>query len=291
MTPLASNVPLALLAALTWGGGDFAGGMAVKRAGGSLAGALRVVLLAHSLSLAALLVALAARHEPLPHLTPTLWGLTAGFFGGTCCLIFYVALAAGEMGAAAALSGLLAAAIPALVSLVLEGAPPVVQLAGFALAAAAIWFIASSPGSRSAPRRTLWLAILAGAGFGLYFVSLRMAGTAGVVVTLALSRVASVAVCLAGLAMLLLRRGPASTGRLDRRAATWAASTALLDTAGNLCYIAATRAGRLDIAAVLASLYPASTILLAAGLLHERPSRRQGLGMALALLAVLLVTR
>ncbi|WP_433968219.1 EamA family transporter [Tunturiibacter gelidiferens] len=70
----------------------------------------------------------------------------------------------------------------------------------------------------------------------------------------------------------------------------WAIATALLDTSGNLLYIAATRAGRLDVAAVLASLYPASTILLAAWALRERPTRRQGLGMVVAAAAVVMIT-
>ena len=66
--------------------------------------------------------------------------------------------------------------------------------------------------------------------------------------------------------------------------------TALFDTSGNLLYVAATRAGRLDVAAVLASLYPASTILLAGWVLHERLTRRQGVGMAVAVVAVALIT-
>jgi drug/metabolite transporter (DMT)-like permease len=70
----------------------------------------------------------------------------------------------------------------------------------------------------------------------------------------------------------------------------WCLSTALLDTSGNLLFLAATRAGRLDVAAVLASLYPASTILMAAWMLRERPTRRQGWGMAVALAAVVMIT-
>jgi len=68
------------------------------------------------------------------------------------------------------------------------------------------------------------------------------------------------------------------------------AATALLDTSGNLLFLAATRAGRLDVAAVLASLYPASTILMAAWVLRERPTLRQGLGMAAAAVAVVMIT-
>jgi drug/metabolite transporter (DMT)-like permease len=70
----------------------------------------------------------------------------------------------------------------------------------------------------------------------------------------------------------------------------WAMGGLVMDTSGNLLFIAATRAGRLDVAAVLASLYPASTILLAAWMLRERPTRRQGLGMAVAAAAVVMIT-
>jgi drug/metabolite transporter (DMT)-like permease len=80
-----------------------------------------------------------------------------------------------------------------------------------------------------------------------------------------------------------------SVVRLWRRAVGWALSTAVLDTSGNLLFVAATRAGRLDVAAVLASLYPATTILLAAGMLGERPTRRQGWGMGMAVVAVGLI--
>ena len=78
--------------------------------------------------------------------------------------------------------------------------------------------------------------------------------------------------------------------RVSRPIVMWAMATALLDTSGNLLYIAATRAGRLDVAAVLASLYPASTILLAAWTLRERPTRRRGWGMAVAAAAVVMIT-
>ena len=292
------NADLALLAALTWGGGDFSGGTAVRRAGGTLPAALRVVLLSHATSLAALLLFITLRHDPVPARAPLLWALAAGLFGGTSVLCFYVCLARGAMGAPAAISGLLAAAIPSLASGLLEGAPGPLHLVGFLLAALAIWLIAAAPQpprTASAAAGTLALSIAAGAGFGLYFVALRMAGPGGVLWPLALSRCLSIAVCLLGLLALASTANrsllPVSKGAwLSRSAIAWAFATALLDTAGNLFFIAATRAGRLDVAAVLASLYPASTILLAAWLLRERPGRQQAAGMALALAAVILIT-
>ncbi len=267
--------------------------MAVKRAGGSLPAALRIVLLSYTLSLTFLLALVLLHHDALPHGAPLRWALTSGLFGGSSVLAFYLCLAQGAMGSSAAVSGLLAAAIPALVSGVLEGSPAPLHLLGFALAGIAIWLIASSPQAAGTPRRILLLAIVAGAGFGLYFVCLRMAGVAGVVWPLALSRCGSGSVCLLGLLFFKLRslREPRAPIMIHRQALLWGIATAAGDTAGNFCYIAATRAGRLDIAAVLASLYPASTILLAAWLLRERPNARQGVGMALAAAAVVLIAR
>ena len=70
----------------------------------------------------------------------------------------------------------------------------------------------------------------------------------------------------------------------------WALSAALLDTTGNMLFVGATLLGRLDVAAVLASLYPAGTILLAAWQLHEKPTQRQVAGMFAALAAVVMIT-
>jgi drug/metabolite transporter (DMT)-like permease len=122
-------------------------------------------------------------------------------------------------------------------------------------------------------------------------VALKMAGQAGVLWPMATARMGSLSVCslmIVGLRFKSLKAGDVDR-RLGRRAVGWALGTALLDTSGNLLFLAATRAGRLDVAAVLASLYPASTILLAALALGERPTRRQALGMATAVVAVVMI--
>ena len=291
---LRGNALLALAAAALWGGGDFCGGMGVKSAGGGVRAALRVVLLSHATSFVVLVAIARLRGDVFPHGALLAWGIAAGVAGGLSLTCFYIALSRGAMGASAAVSGLLAAAIPAAVSMWQDGSPGVRPMVGFAVAGIAIWLIAAGPADKmagAAGRETALLATLAGVGFGLYFVALKMAGPAGVLWPMATARMGSLSVCslmIVGLRFKSLKAGDVDR-RLGRRAVGWALGTALLDTSGNLLFLAATRAGRLDVAAVLASLYPASTILLAALALGERPTRRQALGMATAVVAVVMI--
>jgi drug/metabolite transporter (DMT)-like permease len=287
------NALLALAAAVLWGGGDFSGGMSVKRAGGTMGAALRVILLSHSVSLCVLVAIALARGDAFPHGAPLAWGLMAGAMAGVALACFYVALSRGAMGASAALSGLLAAAIPAAVSEMSEGSPGVLRLVGFLVAGLAIWLIAAGPNPEATPadKGTFWLAVAGGVGFGFYFVALKFAGTAGLVWPLATCRMGSLTVCSLLLAAMALRDSAGAVRvRITRTVAWWAMGAVVLDTSGNLLFISATRAGRLDVAAVLASLYPASTILLAAWMLRERPTLRQGVGMAVAAAAVVMIT-
>jgi uncharacterized membrane protein len=291
---LRGNALLALAAAVSWGGGDFSGGMGVKSAGGGLRAALRVVLLSHIASFAVLVAIAQVRGDVFPHGALLAWGAAAGVAGGASLTCFYMALSRGAMGASAAVSGLLAAAIPAMLAMGQDGSPGARPLVGFAVAGMAIWLIAAGrveDSTGAGARGTAALAMAAGVGFGFYFVALKMAGPAGVVWPMATARIGSLGTC--SLMYLGLRMWPRTAGetpvRLNRSAVGWAMGTALLDTSGNLLFLAATRAGRLDVAAVLASLYPASTIMLAALALGERPTRRQALGMATAAVAVALI--
>ncbi len=307
----------ALLSAVLWGGGDFSGGMAVKAATQFVTGpgsvvttpltsAFRIILLSHTVSLAILLAISLHTGTPFPARATVLWALLAGLFAALSLAVFYVALSSGVMGASAAIAGLLTAAIPAAASMLTEGAPRPRQIAGFLVAGAAIWLIGSSPDptsalnkkSPSAPsisRRQLTLALLAGIGFGLYFVAMKLAGKGGLLWPMTVVRIGSVSTCLlliliSSLTRQASRAQPTGAPWLPRRALLWALGPAALDTSGNLLFMAATRAGRLDVASVLASLYPASTILLAAMFLGESPTRRQGWGMVVAALGVVLIT-
>ncbi len=312
---------LGLGAAVLWGGGDFSGGMGVKRAGGGIGAALRVVLMSHAASFITLLLVERVRGDAFPHGAVLAWGLAAGVAGGLSLTAFYTALSRGAMGASAAVSGLLAAAIPAVVGMAQQGSPGARAMAGFAIAAAAIWLIAAGEQvhgvetaeeaaqehavadaarrdaqiraeRRASAQKTMFLAVMAGAGFGVYFVCLKMANPAGVVWPMATARMGSLTIC--GLMLLgrSLRQWDSredTNVRITRMVVGWALATAVLDTSGNLMFVAATRAGRLDVASVLASLYPASTILLAALTLGERPTRRQAIGMVAAAAAVVMI--
>jgi drug/metabolite transporter (DMT)-like permease len=289
-----TNALIALAAAASWGGGDFSGGMGVKATGGSTVSALRFVVLAHSISLAVLAILLTTLRLPLGFGAAGLWAMGGGVAGGLGLVAFYMALSRGAMGVSAAVSGLLAAAIPALVSTAIEGAPGAMKLVGFGVAAAAIWMIAagSSPENAGQGRGTMALAVCGGVAFGFYFVALRQANSLGLLEPMALARSASLLV--GAPVLLILQRSSGARSPRERGrwllGLKWAVGVALLDTGGNLLFMASTRLGRLDVAAVLASLYPAGTILLAGWRLNERPTRRQFAGMAVALAAVVMIT-
>jgi drug/metabolite transporter (DMT)-like permease len=309
-----STALIALTAAASWGGGDFCGGMGVRGAGGSPRSAVRFVLLAHSISLTMLVAIFWAMRGVWGFgapgiLLPGLWAMAGGVAGGLGLTAFYIALSRSSvdspMGASAAVSGLIATVVPAGVSTAMEGRPAAVQLAGFVLAGVAIWLIAAgaTPEASQQARGTMALAVSSGVGFGCYLVALRMANPLGLVEPMALARAGSLLVLLPLLVAMRVgrkekqipygneKRGSVRNDKKWWRAALkWALGVALLDTGGNMLFIAATRHGRLDVAAVLSSLYPASTILLAAWWLHERPTRRQLAGMVVALAAVVTIT-
>ncbi|MDQ1450806.1 MAG: hypothetical protein QOK38_672 [Acidobacteriaceae bacterium] len=294
-----ATVALSLASAAIWGTSDFVGGIAARRLPSPA-----VVTLSHSLSLA-LLASLALMHASAwPDTRSAVYGALAGVACGTGVMVLYKALALGGMGLTAAVSGVLAAVLPVLWAFSTEGLPRVPQIAGIVLAAVAIWMIARAPGSPSS-KQAILLGAAAGASFGCLFILLKLAGRGGVLWPLAWSRVASAT--LAAVVTWIGRRrigtrrnGGAKVGaKTDARPRlSWPGWTILglisiagiFDASGNTFYTIATRLGRLDIAAVLSSLYPASTIVLAAVLLRERTTRSQAAGMALALVAVVLIS-
>jgi drug/metabolite transporter (DMT)-like permease len=286
---------LGLAAAAFWGGGDFTGGLATRRASPFV-----TIAVAHGISLAALLAIVIAWHIPAPSPYIQFMGVLSGVVAGLGVVLFYKALSLGGMGLSAAIAGLISAAIPVVFSFFTEGLPHPFQILGIVLAVLAIWLIASAPGT-TAPK-TLVMATLAGISFGIYFIQLKITGAGGVTWALTLARIGSfvlaISVCAIQAALRTFRSAPASEAALVRPRSSLlnpaflalAVLTCVLDTGGNLFYTLATTVGRLDVAAVISSLYPAVTILLAAQMLKEKTTRTQTIGMMLGLAAVVLIS-
>ncbi|MGP8268771.1 MAG: EamA family transporter [Terracidiphilus sp.] len=271
---------LGLVSAAIWGTSDFIGGLGSRRSP-----ALLVVASGQIFSLL-LLIALCLRiHLALPGSPYLVYAALGGFISSIALALFYRALAMGAMGLTAALTGLLTALIPVLFSIIHDGLPTPITAAGLAMGLLAIWLITRAPAVRdiTTPPTALLLATLAGIGFGTQLILFKFASPGGILWTMTSARVAgSVAMLL-----VLLIMPPKAKWR-----GFWLAglTAGTLETIGNLFYLRATQIGRLDVAALVCSLYPAGTILLAALLLREWPSRSQFAGIALALAAVVLLS-
>src|SRR3569833_2792488 len=189
------------------------------------------------------------------------------------------------MGLTAALTGLLTALIPVLFELFHSGWPSGLTTAGLAVGLAAIWMISQSQSTSGSgtPARALLLGACAGTGFGAQLILFKMGAEGGVLWALTSGRIAGAAAIL--LTVAIARPGGGWRG-------FWLAGilSGCLDAVGNLFYMMASQTGRLDVAAVICSMYPAGTIALAGIILRERPTMRQVAGMGLALAAVALLS-
>jgi drug/metabolite transporter (DMT)-like permease len=268
----------ALFAAITWGSGDFTGGLATRRIG-----PLYTVLISYTVGLLVLTVAALARHEQIPPPTDLIWGAMGGVSGMVGLGFLLRGFATGRMGIVAPVSAVLAAAIPVIVSAFTEGLPRALQILGFGLAIISIWLL-SRPEKFGGRPAGLGLALLAGMGFGGFFTALGQVGESAVFWPLVAGRL----ICCALMVLyIFFRRGPVIP---------WTASLGLLilagmlDVSGNFFFLLAVQSGRLDIAAVLGSLYPAVTAILARLIVRERMARLQVIGVVGAVLAIALIT-
>ena len=269
-----------ILSAATWGAGDFIGGLASKRTS-----PYRILFLAEIAGFIPFAALALLLREPLPPTADMLLGGGSSLIGLTGLLFLYRALAAGQMTIAAPVSALFAALIPVVFGFFALGAPSPATLAGFALAFAAVWLISQTElANWRLNLMDLRLPLLSGFFFGLYFLTLHRATLNAFFWPLAAAR-------FAGFVMLglyaLIARQPGLPPR-----DLWGLSivNGMLDIGGNAFYVLAAQTGRLDVAAVLSALYPASTVLLAWILLKERITWLQAFGVLLAFVAIVLFT-
>lgn len=278
------SIIFGLLSALTWGAGDFTGGLATRKVG-----AVRAVFYASVVGLIAVLITALVSGEIFPAVPSILFAMLAGVFGCVGLLLLYAAMAKGLMSIAAPVSALLAAALPVLVGSLTEGLPETLTLIGFGFALFAVWMVSQSEGGVQdlfSHLSDLKLPLLAGMGFGFYFVLMHNATTNGHIFwPMVASRTASVLLLLGY--MLITRMSFRIT---DTSALPVIGLNGVLDLTGNGFFILAAQAGRLDVASVLSALYPGSTVMLAWIFLHERLTRNQWVGIAAALIAIVLMT-
>lgn len=284
-----THVLLALASAVSWGASDFLGGLTERRAAGtSVAFASQLVGLVALLATAPLVAGSAGAGD-------LAWGAAAGVGGSVGVALLYHGLAVGLMSVVAPLTAVGAASLPVVFGLLTGERPGPAPLTGVVLALVAVAVLCASPGPDGPPpdapaepaspgrhRAGLVAGLLSGAGFGVFFICLGRTADGAGLWPLVAARVSSVTL----LAVIGLSIGRAL---VPRGVASGVVAVGLLDVTANVCYLLATRRGLLSVVALLASLYPAATVLMARLVLRERLSRVQAAGLAGAGAAVALI--
>ena len=273
MTPLL----LALGASLAWGVGDFFGPLISRSVG-----VLPVLLWAQVGGVASLAVAVAIRADG-----PAGWGVLYAI-GAACggmlgLFSYYRGMVTGTMSVVAPVAGV-SAVIPVIFGIATGDHPSIAQVAGVAAALAGVGLASiEHRGGRRRVAAGVGLALLAACGFGFYFPWMHAAGKVDFWWASTVFRTT---------ALLLVVTAVTSRRidvRLTPRLAAIAAGAGIVDTVGNVCFAASSRHGLVSLTAVLASLYPIVTVLLAASILRERVAPLQRAGIALTLAGVVLI--
>jgi drug/metabolite transporter (DMT)-like permease len=219
------------------------------------------------------------RGESAPLPADLAWSVLGGVTGGVGITALYRGLAVGRMGIVAPVTGVIAAVIPVAAGIVLEGVPPSLVLIGIALAILAVILVSRVRDERSGPSG-LGLAIVAGVAIGSFSICIAQVSDGHAFGPLVVIRGAEA--ILVAVAVVVTR----SAWRPERGLLPAIAGVGVLDMVGNGAFILAVQSGALAVAAVLSSLYPVTTVILAAVFLHERVTRIHALGIALAVTAI-----
>ena len=272
-------VVLGMLASLGWGTADFGGGLSSRSAPvlGVLGGS----------QFASLFVAvpiLLLGSEPAMATSDLAIAVAGGLLGALGLALLYRGLAIGRMGVVAPVAAVLTATLPVLYGFVTDGVPSIFAVAGIGLAVGSVVLVSRAPRADGDDRPSgLGYALAAGTTFGLFTISASFLGDGLVMAPVVAIRITSV---LAIAAFLLLRRG---AWRVPRR--LWPAlfGVGVIDMAATASYLGAISVGPLAIAAILASLYPVVTTVLATVVLRERVTRGHVIGIVAAGAAVVLI--
>jgi len=273
-------IALALGASLSWGLGDFLGGLKSRTLH-----VLTVLAISQAVGFGAVLIWLSVSGDGFPGWTPAAYAAVAGAGGCLGLGALYRGMAVGAMGIVAPVSAV-SAAIPFTVGVASGERPGLLQVAGILLALAGVALASREPGDQGGGRAAgVGLALVAALGFGLYFVFLDRAAEESVPYAVATARGVSSLLALAVVAIAVgaaLRPAAAALPTL--------VAVGLCDVAANVLFGLASIRGFLSVVSVLSALYPIVTVGLAALLLHERIAPTQRLGVAAALVGAALIT-
>jgi drug/metabolite transporter (DMT)-like permease len=270
-------VALGLASSVAWGISDFLGGFKSRSLN-----LLTVLVVSQGMGLVPLVLIVAARGEPLPDGADLLWAALGGLAGLVGLASFYRGLAIGAMAVVAPISGL-AATIPVAVGVATGERPSELQLAGVVVALTGVVLASREKQEGGAPARLatgVGFALLSAVGFGCFFVGLDAGSEEDLWWALLFVRGASFS---ALLLTTLALRPPLVLKRSDLGALL---TIGLLDVTANALFAAAANEGLVSVVAVLGSLYPVVTILLARMVLHDRVQRLQQVGVVTALVGV-----
>lgn len=274
------GILLGLTAALLYGSSDFAGGLAARRLG-----SLRVTVYGAAAATAAAWATLLLAGGPGPSVRAIAWGLASGLAGGAGTLVLYRGLARGQMSVVGPLSALGAAVVPVAAGVALGERPSLLAVAGVLVSLPAIVLVAASGSVRGKLGAGLFDGLAAGVAFGILFIGLAQAGRNAGLWPVTCEATGTLLITLAAAA------GSRQPLRIPVRDAAAPMLVGATGMAATLAYYYATHFSMLAIAAVLVSLYPGVTVVLARVMLTERfsPAQRAGLGLAaLAILAIAL---
>lgn len=280
-------IALGLASAIVWGTADFIGGLKSRQLA-----LLTVMVVSQGAALVVLVAAAAIHGEPFPGAGILPWTALGAVAGTIGLAAFYRALSVGVMGVVAPISSC-AAAIPVVVGVAGGERPSAIQFGGILVAIAGValasWAPGEDPPLGERPRGVgastgVGLALVAALGFGFFFVGIDEASDRDLVWALLLTRAFSGT----GLALAALVARPSfAMTAADARAV---AAVGLLDVSANALFAAASTLGLVSVVAVVGSLYPVTTILLARFLLGERLHRVQRAGAVVALAGVALIS-
>lgn len=271
-------IAFGILSAIFWGAGDFSGGVATKKNG-----VISVATLAQIIGLLILIVVALIFKEASPSIENVIWGALAGLTGGIGILALYHALSIEKMGIVAPITAVSTALVPVSFGVINEGMPANIQLIGFLFAFAGVWLISREDGSDVIHAKSLKLPVLAGLGFGSFMILIDQVSGNGILWPLVGARIASVSMFL----LVAAYKGGAKIPTTKYLPLILFAGIG--DAGGNVFYTLAAQAGRIDIAAVLSSLYPAATVILAWIFIKERLTAKQWIGVVFALIAVVFI--